>query len=226
MSREPILNDLPPVAIALAAGVLLIEAVFAAGSVPAIGGATGIAWRLEAVQDYAFSPVVLERIVDRGDTSFALMRRFVTYAAVQPNWLGALFAAAMILALGNSVGRVLAGLQMVLLVLVTTTGAALVFGLVLDGPVALIGAFPAIYGLIGAFTYMLWLRLGAMGENQLNAFRLIGVLLAIQFLFGLIFGGNSVWIAELAGFAIGFVMAPILVPGGFMAAVTRLRNRS
>ena len=67
---------------------------------------------------------------------------------------------------------------------------------------------------------------GAMGENQLNAFRLIGVLLAIQFLFGLIFGGNSVWIAELAGFAIGFVMAPVLVPGGFMAAVARLRDRS
>ena len=225
MSNEPILNDLPPVAIGLAAGIVLVEALFAAGGVTAIGGATGIGWRVEAIQDYAFSPVVLERIIERGDASFGLLRRFVTYAAIQQSWLGALFAAAMVLALGNAVGRVLGSVQMILLVVISTMGSALVFGLVLDGPVPLIGAFPAVYGLIGAFTYSLWLRLGEMGKNQLAAFRLIGVLLAIQFLFGLLLGASSTWIAELAGFAIGFAVSPLLVPGGFAALLAKARNR-
>ena len=45
-----------------------------------------------------------------------------------------------------------------------------------------------------------WTRLGAMGQNQLTAFRLFAFLLGIQLVFGFLFGSGPQWIAEVAGF--------------------------
>jgi membrane associated rhomboid family serine protease len=69
-------------------------------------------------------------------------------------------------------------------------------------------------------------RLGQLGEKQIRAFTLIGFLLAIQLIFGLLFGANSEWVADLAGFAIGFALSIVLVPGGLSRLVERLRQRN
>ena len=89
----------------------------------------------------------------------------------------------------------------------------------------LVGGFPSVYGLIGAYTFLLWVRFGAMGENQYQAFTLIGFLLGIQLVFGVFFGSTSDWVAELAGFAFGFVLTPALVPGAFRRFLDRVRQR-
>ncbi len=83
-------------------------------------------------------------------------------------------------------------------------GGALVYALLLDTPQPLIGGFPAVYGLIGAFTFLLWVRLALNGGPQARAFTLIGFLMGIQLVFGLLFGGGKDWIADLAGFVAGF----------------------
>ena len=102
-------------------------------------------------------------------------------------------------------GEVFHPIALALLLVVTTALGAASFGALFDGPIALIGLFPAVYGLIGAFTYLLWLRLGQAGENRLRAFRLIGVLMAFQLGFSLLFGASPVWVAEVAGFVVGFL---------------------
>ena len=43
----------------------------------------------------------------------------------------------------------------------------------------LVGGYPAVYGLLGAFTFLLWARLGEEHANQFRAFTLIGFLLGI-----------------------------------------------
>ena len=93
----------------------------------------------------------------------------------------------------------------------------------LDAP--LIGAYPPVYGLIGSFTFLLWVGLAAAGANKYRAFSMIGFLLGVQLLFGLLFGGGSEWIADLAGFAAGFALSFVVSPGGWAKVMAMIRQR-
>ena len=57
----------------------------------------------------------------------------------------------------------------------------------------LIGMFPAVYGLIGLYTWMLWVAADELGQNRYAAFRLIGVLVVLQLIFGMIGGFYRGW---------------------------------
>ncbi|MEN8896620.1 MAG: rhomboid family intramembrane serine protease [Yoonia sp.] len=226
MQQEPVVNPIPPVVIVLCLIVVLVELALSAAAAGMIGGPQGIGWRIAALQDYAFSPLVLDRVIAVGDFSFDLLKRFVTYGFLHASFTHALFAAALLLALGKFVGDVFSGVAVLIVFFGALVFGAIIFGLIAEGPVPLIGLYPAVYGLIGAFTYILWVRLGASGENQVKAFQLIGFLLALQLVFGLFFGSDPSWLAELAGFAFGFVVSIIVAPGGWTALVAKLRERS
>ena len=66
---------------------------------------------------------------------------------------------------------------------------------------------------------------GRTGDNQWQAFTLIGFLLGIQLIFGLLFGPRSDWVAEVGGFLTGLVIAPVVAPGGFRRLLEKLRQR-
>lgn len=226
MDQEAIVNPIPPVVIVLCLIVVGVEFVLSAANAGIIGGPLGIGWRLIALQDYTFSPAVLDRVVSVGDFSFDLLKRFVTYGFVHATFTQALFAAALLLALGKFVGDVFSAGAVLLVFFGSLIFGAIVFGLILGGTAPLYSVYPGVYGLIGAYTYIIWLNLGRTGQNQLQAFRLIGFLLALQLLFGLLFGSNPVWIAELAGFAFGFGISTVAAPGGWTALLVKLRKRS
>ena len=108
---------------------------------------------------------------------------------------------------------------------VSSASAAIIYGLLFrDGP-GLIGAFPGVYGLIGGFTYLIWLQLGQLGQNQARAFSMIGFLMGIQLVFGMMYGSDSRWLADIAGFMVGFALSIVLVPGGIRNLRDRLRQR-
>ncbi|MCF7699407.1 rhomboid family intramembrane serine protease [Loktanella sp. M215] len=218
-------NAIPPVVLILVVAVMAIELTLSAGATGLVGGPGAIGWRLAALQDYAFSPAVLDYVWSGSDRSPDLLMRFVTYAFVHGSFTDALFGAALLLALGKFVGDVFAPVATVAVFVLGTVAGALAFGLFVGGTMPLFGVWPAVYGLIGAFTYILWLRLGAAGQNQVAAFRLIGFLLGLQLVFGLLFGSSPIWIAELAGFAVGFAASTVLAPGGWSALLVRLRQR-
>jgi membrane associated rhomboid family serine protease len=131
----------------------------------------------------------------------------------------------VLLALGKFVAEGMGQLRALLVFLVATVLGAVGFGLVVGGTQPLFGAYPGVYGLIGAFTYLLWLRLGRTGENRLGAFRLIGVLLALQLVFGALFGSNPQWVGDVAGFLAGGATAVLAAPGGLAALRARMRAR-
>ena len=226
MQTESPVNPLPPVVIALCLVAVVVELILSAGATGFVGGAAGVGWRLAALQDYSVSPAVLEVIVTRGDFGLDLLKRFVTYPFVHASFTSALFGAALLLALGKFVGDIFHPAATLALFVLSAVGGALVFCLVFAGASPLFGLWTPVYGLIGGYTYVVWLSLGRMGQNQLQAFRLIGFLLGLQLLFGLLFGSNGMWVAELAGFATGFAVSPILAPGGWTALLRRLRSRS
>ncbi len=219
-------NALPPAVIALTALILGIEGVLQLANAGIIGGPRGVGWRIAAIEEFGFSSVVLDRVLVTGDYSFDMLKRFVTYPFINVQLTQVAFCAGLTLALGKFVGEFYGGLQIVVIYLVTAIIGAVVFGFMVEGRYPLLGGFTPVYGLIGAYTYALWLRLGQAGDNQIKAFRLIGFLLALQLLFGLIFGTGNQWIAELSGFAAGFALSVVLAPGGWATLLTRLRDRS
>ncbi len=226
MQTPNAVNPIPPVVIVLCLIAVAVELVLGAGQFGVVGDPQAIGWRINALQSYSLSPAVLDWILTRGDFAPDMLMRFVTYPFVHASFTQALFGIALLLALGKFVGDALGNLAVLLIFAITSVGGALVFCLIASGTSPLFGLFPPVYGLIGAYTYVIWLHLGRTGQSQLAAFRLIGFLLALQLVFGLLFGAGNAWIAELAGFVFGFLTATLLVPGGFAALLQRLRQRS
>lgn len=223
--NEPPLNPLPPVVIALFLVIVGVEIAFSLGARGILGGPSAVGWRLAYLERFAFSPEIFNWMVQTGSWPVEHVLRLVSYPFLHGGFTHAFFAGVMLLALGKMVGETMGSLAVVAIFFLSAVGGALVYTLAGVSGTPLIGAFPPVYGLIGGFTYILWVRLGALGETQMRAFSLIGILLFIQLLFGLLFGGNAEWIADLAGFATGFVVSTLLVPGGWRRLVSRLRRR-
>lgn len=120
MDNEPAVNPIPPVVIVLCLIVVLVELVLSAAAAGMIGGPQGIGWRINAMQDYGFSPVVLDRVISVGDYSMNVMKRFVTYGFVHASFTQSLFAAALLLALGKFVGDVFSAGAVLLVVFGTS----------------------------------------------------------------------------------------------------------
>jgi membrane associated rhomboid family serine protease len=149
----------------------------------------------------------------------------VSYPLIHLSFTHAAFVVVFLLALGKMVGEVFR-LWAVLAVFFSATlaGAAAYTALpFITAP--LIGGYPSVYGLIGAFTFLLWTNLANTGDNQYRAFSLIGILMAIQLLFGLIFGSGWEWVAELSGFAAGFLLSFLVSPGGWVRVRAKIRER-
>lgn len=224
-------NAISPVVLALAMVMIAVEVVLSAGAAGLAGGPGAIGWRVQAVQDWGFTPLIWEQVVTLGNHSGVMLRRFVTYAFVHGSFTHALFGIAMLLALGKFVGDVLPAWAVLVVFLGGVLVGAVTFALIMPGQRLLIGAYPGVYALIGAFTWILYARLGAHGMQRAAAFRLIGFLLVLQLVFavmGPLMGGvgfDLAFIAELAAFAVGFALAIVVSPGGFRALQARLRAR-
>jgi len=223
--QPPVVNSLPPAVVALALAIFAVEVVFLLGARSIIGGPSAVGWRIEAIQSFGMFTQVVEFLVDRGSWISPEVRRFVTYPFIHFSFTHALFVLVFLLALGKLVGEVFGNLAVVLIFFASAIFGALIYVGVTGDQRPLVGGYPAVYGLIGAYTFILWTSYGHTGENQWQAFTLIGFLLGIQLIFGLIFGSSNDWVAEIAGFLIGFVVTPIVAPGGFKRLFDRLRQR-
>ncbi|WP_333816192.1 rhomboid family intramembrane serine protease [Tabrizicola sp.] len=220
------LNPLPWVVWLLALPLIAMEVVLSLGQAGVVGGPQAVGWRLQAVERFGLFPELLKHQWSTGGQPLEELPRLVSYAMVHGSFSHALFAIVMLLALGNMVASVFRwwGVLVVFLGAVIVGGAA--YGLLVPGlRMQLIGAFPGVYGLIGAFTFLIWTRLALAGANRLRAFTLIGMLLMVQLVFGLLFGGGWDWVAEVAGFATGFLLSFVVSPGGFARVVQMIRQR-
>lgn len=218
------INPLPPVVWLLALPMIVLEAVFSLADNNVIGGAQAIGWRASAIETYALWPEFWRQHFAAGLFDLPLMLRFITYPFLHYTITQAIFAVVILLAMGKFVGEVFRWWAVLAVFLASAAVGGLVYGFVVPRQ-PLFGAYPAVYGLIGAFTFLLWVRLAASGTNQFRAFSLIGALLFFQLIFGVIFGGGWEWVADLSGFATGFLLSFVVSPGGFVRVVERIRQR-
>lgn len=228
MSADPNaspINPLPTVVWVLILPVIAMEVVLSLGQHGFAGGPAAVGWRLTAIRDFGFSGEVLDWMLSIGRFPPEHLVRFVTYPFVHYGVTHAVFVVVFILALGKMVGEIFRGWAVLVVFFGSALAGALAYWFLLDDPTPLVGGYPAVYGLIGAFTFLLWVRLAGTGVNQYRAFTLIGFLLGIQLVFGLLFGGGNDWVADLAGFAAGFLLSFLVSPGGWGRVRARLRHR-
>ena len=224
--NAPPLNPLPPIVWLLALPLIAMEVVLSLGEAGVVGGPQAIGWRLQAVERFGLFPELLKFQWETGGHPIIELQRLVSYVLVHGSFTHALFAVVMVLALGNMVAGVFRWWGVLVVFLGSTVVGGAAYGLLVPGlRTQLIGAYPGIYGLIGAFTFLIWTKLALVGANRLRAFSLIGVLLAVQLVFGLLFGGGWDWVAEVTGFATGFLLSFVVSPGGFRRVVQMMRQR-
>lgn len=218
-------NKLPLVVVGLALVIAGIEIALQMAHAGLIGGARGVGWREVAFEDYGVFNSVWEQLVSRRYFPWEHMRRFLTYPLFHAGFQHAIFVVVFILAMGNFVGRVFHPLAVLAIFWLASITGALAFVVVFDYQYVFIGGFPGAYGLIGAFTFLLWVDLAGRAENQMRAFTLIAILMGIQVLFGFIRFDFGNVLAELVGFATGFFASFLLAPGGWSRAIAKLRQR-
>ena len=219
------INPLPAGVIILALPIVLAELAFAAGANGYFGGPDAVGWRLAAIQKFAFFGPLFDEMIGTGRWPPEHLLRFLTYPFVHWGFTHMLMVLVFLLALGKMVGDVFGSLSLIAIFFGSAMLGALAFALITNDPNPLVGGYPAVYGLIGAYTFILWVRIGVMGGPQYQAFSLIAVLLAIQLVFGLLFGSGLDWIAEVAGFTAGFFLSFVVSPGGWSRVRARLRHR-
>lgn len=231
--NEAPINPLPAITWALALPMIAMEVVLNAAANGLVGGPAGIGWRSQAIQDFAFSPDYLRQMLIVQQYPLDGLYRPFTYAFVNTDLTQAIFVIVILLALGKFVGEVFRWWAVLAVFLTSSLVAALAYTAVPYTHLGLIGGYPPVYGLIGAFTYVNWMRMEGAGVGRLRAFQLIGFLLAFRILFGVYAlitygidqGAGWDWTAEVAGFATGFLMSFAVSPGGWRRVMARIRAR-
>jgi membrane associated rhomboid family serine protease len=211
LNSSPV-NPVPPAALILPAILIAVEVALQAGARGLVGGADAVGWRSWLIQNYSFFDPVFEHIRQNRDFSPEYLMRFITYPVVHFSLHQALFAAVMMLALGKKVAEDFSSWSIFVIAPVATVGGALAYGLLTDSRVPLVGGFPAVYGLLGAYTWQLWLALDGKGRARWTAFRLVGFLMVLQLVWSFGFGAPNDWIAFAAAFAAGFGLSFLLAP--------------
>ena len=229
--NAPPLNPLPPVVWLLALPMIAIEVAANAGANGMIGGAEAVGWRVQLMQLFGFAPDYLRWMIETGQYPLSGLTRLVTYPLVHLGVSHALFVVVILLALGKFVGEIYRWWALLATYLFATVAGALAYTLVPYAHAGLLGGYPGDYGLIGAYSFLLWVRLVGSGDNQFRAFRLIGFLLALQVIIavvGIVWYGieqGTTWdfVADIAGFVAGFLLAFVVSPGGWPRVLAKLR---
>jgi membrane associated rhomboid family serine protease len=229
--NAPPINPLPWVVWAIVLPMIGMEVAANLGERGILGGAAGIGWRAAWVQDLGFAPDYLRWMWETGQWPIDGLMRLVTYHLIHGAATHAVFVVVILLALGKFVGEVFRWWAVLVTFFGATAVGAVVYTLVPWSKAGLIGGYPGVYGLIGAYSFLLWTGLAGREGGRLRAFRLIGFLLALQLafaVFGVVMYGaaqGTTWefVADIGGFGAGFLLAFVVSPGGWARVLARLR---
>ncbi len=123
-------------------------------------------WRLAAIRDYAFFGPLFDWMIERRDFPPEHLVRFVTYPFMHWGFTHMLLVLVFLLALGKMVGEIFGTAAFLAVFFGSAIVGALAFALLTDVPIRWSADIPAVYGLIGAYTFILWVRLGRWARRS------------------------------------------------------------
>ena len=222
---HPPVNPMPATVTLLFLALAGIEVVLSLAEAGIIGGPAAVGWRLALIRDYGFSGDVFDWMVANMQFPLRELSRVVSYSFIHLGFTHAIFACVLLLALGKMVAEAMGQVAFLAIFFVSGIFGAVVYALVLNDPVWLVGAYPSVYGLIGGYSFVMWRKLAGQGEQQYRAFSLIAVLMGLQLIWGVFFDAGTQWLAELLGFVCGFALCFIFAPGEWSKLRGRIRHR-
>lgn len=215
-------NRLPPLVVALAVVLAGVEAMFFLGE---RGMIATDATRQFAIRDFGWNDAIFHWMIDNSRFPLSEMRRLITYPFLHSDAMHAVLVVVFVLALGKQVAEVFGQLSFAIIFAASSVAGALGMALITNSSAWLIGGYPGAYGLIGAFTHLLYYG-GVSGRwAGRQAFSLIAILASLGLLFSLLNGEFGRLTAELSGFACGFTLSFVLRPGGLRDLLERMRRR-
>ncbi len=222
---QPPVNPLPAAVTLVFLAIAGVEVGLSLAEAGLIGGPGAIGWRLALIRDYGFSGEMFDWMIANWRFPLSEVPRAVTYSFVHLGFTHAIFAVVLLLALGKMVSEAMGQVAFLTIFFASGILGAVLYALVLNDPVWMVGAYPSVYGLIGGYSFVMWRRLSSLGEAQYRAFSLIAVLMGIQLLWGVFFEAGTQWLAELFGFFVGFGLCFLLAPGEWAKLRDRVRHR-
>ena len=210
--NSPLINPLPPVILIITLLLVVVEIIFQIVEAGLLSSFSNEITRNNVIVNYAFFGSLQDWMISNLNFEWSFLFRYLTFPFIHFNFLQTVIAIVMFLALGKMVCEVYNGFLFLILIISSSFCGAFFYGLLLNDQFPLVGAFPAIYGLIGAYTYLLWVSMKFLGAQSANAFILVAVLLGIQIIFKVVFNGSNDWVADLFGFLTGFLFASLIQP--------------
>lgn len=221
----PVVNPIPAAILVIFSGIILVEATLFFGFLGLSGNPGLAAERLFLIQNYGVPPNLVNWMFETDNFSVEILLRFLIYPFINLSSLSVVFALVLLLALGKMVGEVLSASSVILIWVLSTSCAAFFYSISVVNGQILVGSYPGVYGFVGAYTFVSWITLRlAKKKNQSQAFSLIVALMSVQLIFSFLFGTGELWIADFAGFVVGFFTSFFLIPGGARAAISILRR--
>ena len=226
MSQSPLpsaFNTMPSIVVALFAIILGVETWFAAGTL-LIGGPEIIEWRVKAIEKYAVPAELFPWMIENNQYPLEHLARFVSFSFINKSMINTAIACALFLAMGKMVGSVFSSVAVLILFVGSAATGATIYSLIVLENSWLFGSLTGIYGLIGAYTFIMWITLRRQNAPQKQAFYLIFLIMGIQLFFGIIFEDNKSWIADLISSITGFSLSFLFFPGGLSKVLDLLRK--
>ena len=221
----PVVNPIPAAILVIFSGIILVEATLFFGFLGLSGNPGLAAERLFLIQNYGVPPNLVNWMFETDNFSGEILLRFLIYPFINLSSLSVVFALVLLLALGKMVGEVLSASSVILIWVLSTSCAAFFYSISVVNGQILVGSYPGVYGFVGAYTFVSWITLRlAKKKNQSQAFSLIVALMSVQLIFSFLFGTGELWIADFAGFFVGFFTSFVLIPGGARAVMLILRR--
>ncbi len=224
-NKPPVVNPIPTAILAILCGIGLVEVVLFFGFHGLFGKSGMAAERLFLIQNFGVPPDLANWMFETNNFSTNYVFRFIVYPFVNVSSLSVIFAVVLLLALGKMVGEIFSALSVILIWFLSTTLAAFFYSMSATNGQILVGSYPGVYGFVGAYTFVSWITLRlAKNRNQSQAFSLIVALMSVQLLFSFLFGTGQLWIADFAGFVVGFIISFFVTPGGIKSVLSILRS--
>ena len=224
----PTTTGIPRGVLALAVLVGSIEVLFSLGEMGLGLAVNETSWRAMAVHNYGVWLPLFDMDPAADESVLRSLVRLITYPFIDYSFVATLFGVVFILAMGKFISNFLNQVQVVMIFFLSTIVGGLGFGLFYSGTLPLIGSSPGFFGFFGGVFTVALLPIDTGITNRRALISMPLLLLGLQIVLGILAGGLSIWIADLAGFIAGSVGTLVIMFGfvrGFYIIVEVLFNR-
>lgn len=197
----PIVNPLPWAVWLLTLGVAGVELVLWAGAHGLVNWAGSAGWRAQALVLFGISPELQGWMWETGRYPSEGLWRYLAFGFIHLGPMQAALVVVITAALGKACAERLGSLKVLVLLVLAQAAGAVAFGLVADPGAWLIGGYPMIFALAGAYATLLRTR---------QALFMVAVLVAARLALTAMAGGGMDWLADLTALGVGAALARAL----------------